>query len=122
MIKHQLLEDQGILIVSPEDKLSEEDFQQLAVAVDPYIEERGKLAGLMIETKTFPGWENFKGLLSHFRFVRDHHRSIRRVAMVSDSKLVAIGPKLAGHFVSAEVKHFPFDERDAALAWLAESE
>ena len=119
MIDHQLLEDQGVLIVHPEGKLSEADFQQLAAAVDPYIDERGGLQGLMIETKTFPGWENFKGMLSHMRFVRDHHKKIERVALVSDSRIAEFAPKLANHFVAADVRHFPYDDREAALAWVA---
>ena len=119
MFEHQLLKDQGILIVSPQDKLSKEDFQELAAEVDPFIEERGGLAGLMIEAKTFPGWENFEGFVSHLRFVREHHRKIARVAVVSDSGVVALMPQIAKHFVAADVRHFPMDERDAALAWLA---
>ncbi|MDX1377000.1 MAG: STAS/SEC14 domain-containing protein, partial [Burkholderiales bacterium] len=87
-------------------------------AVDPYLEQHGSLEGLMIDAPAFPGWENFAGLISHLRFVREHHRHIRRVAVVSDSALLAAGPKIAGHFVAAELKSFPSAERDAARAWI----
>ena len=40
------------------------------------------------------------------------------MAFVSDSDLLAVLPKLAGHFVSAEVKHFKPDEEAKALAWI----
>jgi hypothetical protein len=30
-------------------------------------------------------------------------------------------PLLAKHFVKAEVRHFPFVERDAAMAWLTQA-
>jgi hypothetical protein len=118
VIEHELLRDRGILIVKPAGALRAEDFAALAAAVDPYIEERGRLEGLMIEAPSFPGWENFAGLVSHLRFVRDHHRLIRRVAVVSDSTLLAFAPKLANHFVSAEVRAFDGAERAAALAWI----
>ena len=118
MIRHELLGDRGILIVKPEDALRAEDFAALAREVDPYIEQHGALKGLVIEAPTFPGWENFAGLVSHLRFVRDHHRLIRRIAVVSDSTLLAFAPKLANHFVSAEVRAFEAADRTAALAWI----
>lgn len=117
MLKHELLES-GILILKPEGALRAEDFAALAAAVDPYIEQHAGLEGLMIDAPTFPGWENFAGLVSHLRFVRDHHRQVRRMAVVSDSALLAVAPKIASHFVSAEVRTFAASDRAAALAWI----
>ena len=118
MIKHELLVNAGILNLRPEGALRAEDFAALARAVDPYIEERGALAGLLIDAPSFPGWESFAALLSHLRFVRDHHRRVQRVAVVSDDTLLSLGPKVARHFVSAELRHFKTADRAAALAWL----
>lgn len=118
MLQHELLRDRGILILRPEGALRAEDFAALAGAVDPYLEQHGELKGLMIDAPSFPGWEDFAALVSHLRFVRDHHRRIRRIAMVSDSALLTVGPKIANHFVSAEVRAFETAARAAALAWL----
>lgn len=118
MIQHELLRERGILIIKPEGALRSEDFTEIARVVDPYIEQHGALKGLMIEAASFPGWENFAALLSHLRFVRDHHRAIRRVAVVSDSALLTMGPKIAAHFVSAELRTFDAADRAAALAWI----
>jgi hypothetical protein len=41
------------------------------------------------------------------------------VAFVSDADMLALLPKLASHFVSAEVKHFRGDAEADALAWIA---
>jgi SpoIIAA-like len=71
----------------------------------------------VIEAQSFPGWENFAGLVSHLRFVRDHHRKIQRVAVISDSKVLSVAPHLVKHFVAAEIKQFPAKERQAALDW-----
>ncbi|MBE0626171.1 MAG: STAS/SEC14 domain-containing protein [Burkholderiales bacterium] len=120
MIQYELLREQGILILRPEAALQSEDFAAVAKLVDPYIESHGDLRGLMIDAPSFPGWENFAALLSHLRFVRDHHRRIRRVAVVSDDPLLGVAPKIAGHFLSAELKTFAAMERAAALAWLGE--
>lgn len=118
MIQHELLREQGILILKPQGRLRAEDFTALAAAVDPYIEERGGLKGLLIEAAAFPGWEDFAALVSHLRFVRDHHRKVRRIGVVSDSSVLALGPKIAGHFVRAELRTFGAAERAAALKWI----
>ena len=118
MIQHELLRDRGILILRPEGALRAEDFTALAGTIDPYIEHNGELNGLMIEAPSFPGWENFAALLSHLRFVRDHHRRIERIAVVTDSALLTVAPKIASHFVSAQLRTFDAAGRAAALAWL----
>ena len=118
MLRHELLSDREILILKPDGALRAEDFTALASAVDPYIEQNGKLNGLMIEALSFPGWENFAALLSHLRFVRDHHRKIERIAIVTDSALLAAAPKIASHFVSAKLRTFEPAARAEALAWL----
>jgi hypothetical protein len=120
VLTHDLLQFDGILVVKPEGPLAASDFEGLAAEVDPYIAKRGDLRGLLIEAASFPGWENFGAFLSHFRFVRDHHRHIAKVAVVSDSTFLAVAPRFADHFVSAEVRHFGADHADAAMSWLQE--
>ena len=58
MIGHTLDKAHSILFVRPQSKLEEVDFVQLAKTVDPHIEQRGALEGLIIETTAFPGWES----------------------------------------------------------------
>lgn len=118
MLQHDLLRDKGILVLKPEGPLRAEDFTALAKTVDPYIEQHGELKGLLLDAPSFPGWENFAALLSHLRFVRDHHRQIRRIAAVTDSSLLAVMPKIATHFVNAQIRTFNTNERADALAWL----
>jgi len=47
-----------------------------------------------------------------------HHRTIERIAAVTDSGFLKIMPSIAQHFVDAQVGHFSFEEKDQALAWL----
>ena len=79
MIEHTLDKTHSILYVRPKSKLEQGDFVQLAETVDPYIEERGHLAGVIVEATAFPGWESLGAMASHFRFVRDHHKHIKRI-------------------------------------------
>ena len=118
MIQHELLRERGILILEPRGSLQARDFSALAAVIDPYIEQHGDLNGLLINAPSFPGWDDFAALLSHLRFVRDHHRRIRRIAVVSDSRFLSVAPKIANHFVSAEVRTFDAADRAAALDWL----
>ena len=120
MLVYELLRDEGILLVRPQGPIQGGDFESIAKVVDPYIEEKGQLRGIMIEAQSFPGWDSFAALLSHLRFVRDHHRLIAKIAAVSDSTILSIAPQVAKHFVKAEVRHFNANDREAALAWLRE--
>lgn len=120
MLKHELLSDKGILIVTPEGPLEQADFEAIARVADPYIESNGALNGLMIYTESFPGWNDFSGLVSHIRFVKDHQKAIKKVAAVTDSGFLSILPGIADHFVKAEIRHFEYDDRDDAMEWLME--
>jgi hypothetical protein len=118
MLRVELLEDEGIVILSPEGRLESSDFEAVARQVDRLIEQKGLLNGLMIRARHFPGWADLGALISHVRFVRDHHRKIRRVAVVSDSQALKVLPALASHFVGAEIRAFDTAEDAEALAWL----
>jgi hypothetical protein len=121
MIEAKLFREEGVVEVLPSGALKAVDFEQLAALVDPHIEANGALKGVMIVAERFPGWDSLGALIEHVRFVREHQRLIRRVATVSDGATLTILPLLAKHFVKAEVRHFPFAERDAAMEWLKQA-
>lgn len=117
-IAHEWLSDETILVISPQGPLESGDFDELAKQVDERIQEKGELAGLLIHAESFPGWEDFDALVSHMRFVRHHHQKIKKVVVATDGAFVALLPRVADHFVHAEIKHFGYDEKQAALDWL----
>ena len=118
MIEHTLDTEHSILYVRPRSRLEQDDFEQLAKTVDPYIQEKGTLAGLIIQVTSFPGWESLGAMASHFRFVRDHHKHIKKVAVVTDSPMGNVAEHLASHFVAADIRHFPAQELAAAKQWV----
>jgi hypothetical protein len=118
MIEHTLDREHSILHVNPHGPLEKGDFEQLAKTVDPFIYETGGLTGLIIETPKFPGWKNFGAMVKHFKFVRDHHKKIRKVAVVTDSALGDAAEHIASHFVSAKIKHFQSKDLAEAKAWI----
>lgn len=118
MIEHTIDTAHSILYVRPKSSLAQDDFEQLAKTVDPYIEETGDLAGLIIEASTFPGWESLGAMAAHFRFVRDHQKHIKKIGLVTDSALGNVAQYLAAHFVAAEIRHFSAGELEAAKQWV----
>jgi hypothetical protein len=118
MIDYTLDKENSVLHVRATGPLRENDFDTLAGAVDPFIEQTGGLGGLILETPRFPGWENLDSVARHFRFVRDHHRKVKKVAVVTDSPLGEAAEHIASHFVSAEIKHFSAGQIEEAKAWI----
>src|SRR5262245_16196994 len=118
-IGHRLLTESGVLVVEPEQALDAEDFDAIAATVDPWIEREGRLRGIVVHARKFPGWTNVGALLRHLRFIRDHHRHVGRVAVAVDGVLADAGPGLADYFVEAELKHFGYERLDEAIRWVA---
>ncbi len=120
-ISHRLLGKEGVMVVEVSGALRVQDFDALALAADTWIESRGRLDGILIHARAFPGWENLGSLIRHFQFVRDHHRKIKRVALAVDGKLVAFALHASEHFIRAEVKTFGYTQLEAAAAWAADA-
>jgi hypothetical protein len=119
LIDATLDREHSVLVVRPTSSLAEGDFLELAELADPWIAETGGLAGLVIDAPSFPGWDSLGAMAAHFRFVHDHQRHIGRIALVTNSALGNVAERLASHFVSAEIRHFPTGELTAAKAWVS---
>jgi SpoIIAA-like len=121
MLTHEILRSEGVLVLTPGAPLEASDFQELAKEIDPYIEQNGKLHGLLVEAKAFPGWKDFAAFFAHLKFVKNHHQKLEKVAIVSDSSVLTIGPEIVSHFIQAKVRHFSSAQRAEAVHWLSES-
>lgn len=118
MLEIELDENEGIAILEPNGELSESDFKAAARIIDPYIENCGELKGMAIHVKEFPGWDSFSSLVTHMKFIGEHHKNISRIAFVTDSAVGSIAEKIASHFVKAEIKEFDFEDLKAAKSWI----
>ena len=112
----------GIAVLQPDGELSAEDFKSASNIIDPYIESTGKLKGLIIHVQSFPGWDSFAALISHLKFIKEHHKQVSHIALVTDSPIGGFAENIASHFVSAEIKNFAFSELDAAEKWILSTE
>ncbi len=122
MLKIELDQAAGIAILRPESALTEADFLSASQEIDPYIEETGKLQGLVIHVESFPGWQSFSALCKHLTFVREHHKKISHIALVTDSVIGNLAENIATHFISAEIKHFQFNQLEEAKSWIRQDE
>lgn len=122
MLSVELNEADGIALLQPEGELSAADFASASKIIDPYIESNGKLNGLIIYVQSFPGWDSFAALISHFKFIRNHHTQVSHIALVTDSAIGGFGENIASHFVSAEIQSFAFSELEAAQQWILSAE
>ena len=118
MIKVEIDKENKIAILEPQDALTQSDFVYAKSLIDPFIEQEGKLNGIIIYTKDFPGWNSFAGFLTHMEFIKEHHKKIKKLAFVTDSYVGDMAEKIGSHFVSAEVKNFDYDALREAKEWI----
>ncbi len=121
MLKHTLLSGEGILILEPSGVLEAADFAAVIHDLEPYLATHDSLAGVMIFAEAFPGWLNLEVAIVHLQLIERYHHKINRLAIVSDSGLLAALPKFAAHLVHPDVKHFSESEYEDALSWLRSS-
>ncbi len=119
MVVVSVNKEKNICIVEPLEALSKVDFEKISNSVEPQIEQQGKLNGLLIKTREFPGWDKLTDVIEHFRFIKEHHRVIEKVALVTDAKIADLLPLFVSHFIKAEIRHFQFDEYSDAIEWMA---
>lgn len=118
MLTVNLNEIDGIVILEPGGELTASDFKSAARIIDPYIEKAGRLNGIIIHVRSFPGWDSFSALMTHLTFVKNHHKKVGHVAFVTDSPIGGFAEHVASHFVSAQVKRFSFNAMEAAKQWI----
>lgn len=116
-VTYRLVPRSGVIVVEVHQPLRAQDFDALSATADAWIEEHGALQGLVIHASRFPGWENLGSFFRHIKFVRDHHRKVKRIALAVDGQLATLAPVAAAHFVDAEIKGFDAADLDAAIVW-----
>jgi len=118
MLNVILDKESKVVTLQPNGALTKEDFDEAVKIIDPFIEAEGNLNGVIIYTESFPGWENFSAMSRHFNFVKNNHKKIKKLAMVTNSKIGALGEHFSSHFVQAEIKSFAYDKIGEAREWI----
>lgn len=121
MIELELDKKTGIAKIKPIFPLEKKDFSKIVKVIDPYIKDNGNLKGLIIYSEHFPRWKNFKAMLSHVKFVKNHHKNIRKIAAITHSKVLNILFDFIQPFLKADVRHYDFNKADDAITWILSS-
>jgi hypothetical protein len=113
----KMIPDKGVMLLDIKHALTPANFEYVASIADPWIEQHGKLNGLVLHATEFPGWKSLGGLIQHFKFIKEHHKKVKRIAVASDGAVMTLLPQLGTHFVEAEIKSFNFADLDSAVLW-----
>ena len=116
MLTAQFNED--VLVVRPEGAITSADVTTLEAAANGYLATHPQIPGVMIETRTFPGFANVGAFSGYVRFVLGHRTRVRRIALATNSMLAPIAKFMANQVLGVEMRHYPFSRRAAALDWL----
>lgn len=118
MLSVNVNESDAIALLEAGDTLARTDLEAAARVVDPYLKRKGKLNGLIIRAPGREGWNAFTALVQHLRFTMDQHRSITRIALLTDADASQVASRIAPHFVNAKIKIYPDAKLENARAWI----
>ena len=116
MLTAQFNED--ALLVHLSGAITSADVTTLERTANEYLASHPNIPGVMVETRTFPGFASAGAFGGYVRFVLSHRTRVRRVALVTDSMLAPVAKFIANHVMGIEMRHYPFARRAAALDWL----
>lgn len=108
-------DQKNILHLVAEGKFNADDFQKITPEVDHFIKQHEKTFILM-DASAMIGWENFKAVQAHLSFVKKHHKSVAKVALVAGKFWQHWLAKVGSLLLSPDVK--VFDDYVDAVAWL----
>lgn len=118
MIRTDIISPNALRIVAPR-KLKAADFRQLRPQIDSLINEHGTIR-LLIDASGFDGWENIAAFTSQVEFIRNHERSIERIAIIAGrgwQRWVIASVRM---FLQPEVRAYDQNRESEALHWIVE--
>jgi hypothetical protein len=121
MVTCEFTGSKKVLIVTLTGALTVDDLSQIAKTIDDHINRDDDIPNLLIHLSKMPHWDGFRALETHFKLLKNHHRLIKKVAVVGDGVALTIAPQIMDHFVDAKVRHFPEHHVEEAKIW-AEAE
>lgn len=123
MIELNINNEENIIHFKVVGKIQEGDFDtNIRPKVDEHLKSNESIKGVFIDGTDFQGWSDFNALIEHLNFVKDHHRFIKKLAIVGDHLLFSFAPEIIGSMVKVDLKHFASAKAEAANEWLKAKE
>jgi len=118
MLSYKIEEQEGIVLIELSGPITQTALEALTRDVDGYLRRKENIRGLIIHTRSFPRWQDLGAFLRDMRFVLAHQQKIQRVASVTDSPLLTLVHGMLRHVFSSEIRHFPYEDMEAARKWI----
>jgi len=118
MLAYHLNPETGIVELRPRGPLEAQDFTSLWLTMKSYIEDHGRLRGLLLELDRFPGFDEWDAIAAQIRFVRRNLPKVDRIALLTDNPWLEPLPDVLRLLTPLEVKRFPLERRGDAFAWI----
>ena len=122
MIDIDIRRAENVFVLRPQGAISADDFKSVASTIDGYINEHDAVPRLVFRLDELPQWKDLEAMIAHFHLVKDHHKVIPKVAIVSDSSALALLRPVVDLFTGAKIRRFPVAALDDALNWAAMEE
>ena len=121
MLAYHLNPETGIVELRPRGPLEAHDATSLALTVDDYLLDHGRLRGVLLELDHFPGFDDWQAVSAHVRFMREHLPKVDRLAVLTSNRWLEPLPDVMRLLTPLEVRRFHPDQRGEAFAWIASS-
>jgi hypothetical protein len=109
----------NILKVTPTEELKTNDFRQIAPQVDAVIRQYGKIR-ILVDATNFNGWENMDAFEKHMGFIKSHHKSIERGAIIAGQAWQHWLAGVIRLFVHPQIRVFDKNQQAEAEQWIAQ--
>jgi hypothetical protein len=116
MINTENISGNVIRITVPET-LHANDFKQLYPQIEGFIHQFKKIR-LLVDAENFSGWEDMKAFEKHMGFVKQHHHSVERIALIAGHAWQHWLVGIFRIFVHPEVRVFDKNEKNQAMEWV----
>ena len=111
------IESEKVVGIRINGKIEKTDMEKITREMEEKLKSQEKLR-IYVELQSFGGI-SFEAFIEDIKLGFSHLREFERKAVVSDKTWVAKLADWGGQLIpSMEVKHFTFEERDKALAWV----
>ena len=101
----KIIEDDAhdCFVLEPSGSLRKADLDALTERFNARVARADRSRTWSSTRRSFPTWSDFARAAEHIRFIRDHHRQIEKVALVSDARILDFAPRVARLFVAARI-------------------
>ncbi len=108
----------SVLAVKATGILTDADYKEIWIpGMEEIIKQFGKVKVLLYMTEDCSGWQ-LHAARDDAVFGRKNRRHFEKVAVVSASKWVEWGTRLAAYLIEGEARTFPEDQLQEALDWI----